>query len=127
MGGWMRENHKDTKVRRVGKVGGGQSGVLWLLSKVCESRVMVKGCGKREEREEQNNSHLRVWGREFTSTSVAEPYCRLYCPLDVLVIDLKRVWLTQLPDFSLAMCCNSGEVQSKRQLGLLGLWFLPGD
>ena len=52
VGGWMRENHKDTKVRRVGKVGGGQSGVLWLLSKVCESRVMVKGCGKREEREE---------------------------------------------------------------------------
>ena len=30
----MRENHKDTKVRRVGKVGGGQSTVLWLLSEV---------------------------------------------------------------------------------------------
>lgn len=45
----MRENHKDTKVRRVGTVGGGQSGVLWLLSGVCESRVTVKGCGKREE------------------------------------------------------------------------------
>ena len=52
----MRENHKDTKVRKVGKVGGGQSRVLWLLSEVRESRVMVKGCRKCEQREEQNKS-----------------------------------------------------------------------
>ena len=64
-----------------------------------------------------------MWGREFASTSVAEPYCRLDCPLDALVMDLKRVWGTQLPGFSLAMCCYSGEVQSETQLGLLGLRF----
>lgn len=61
-----------------------------------------------------------MWGREFTSKSVAEQYCRLDCPLDVLVIDLKRVELAQLPDFSLVMSCYLSEVQSK---GLLGFRF----
>lgn len=71
-------------------------------------------------RERSKVTVTSVWGREFTSKSVAEQYCRLDCPLDALVIDLKRVRLAQLPDFSLAMCCYLSEIQSK---GLLGFRF----
>ena len=47
------------------------------------SRSRAVGNVKREERKEQSNSHLRVWGRGLTSTSVAELYGRLDCPLGV--------------------------------------------